>query len=163
MSRQTDLEELVLHEGTSMDGIVVLIRMGQDPGWDRMKRLIDALKELDEILRGQTTLDRRLSYAFWALAFYGQQDIGSWAREGRPWPPELANEELISLLTYVECLFEGGLTEIRAAIDNFQRTSFNAVAMQVDELGDMELLRSVEGEGYWLHYLGRFEYEPRHG
>jgi hypothetical protein len=46
---------------------------------------------------------------------------------------------------------------------NSQRTSFNAVAMQVNELGDMELLRSVEGERYWLHYLGRFEYEPRHG
>lgn len=54
------------------------------------------------------------------------------------------------------------LSEIRAAINNSARTSFNAVAMQVDELGDRGLLRSVEGEGYWLHYLGRFEYEPRH-
>ena len=55
------------------------------------------------------------------------------------------------------------LSEIRAAVSNSPRTSFNAVAMQVDELGDMGLLRSVEGEGCWLHYLGRFEYEPRHG
>jgi len=111
MSRQTDLEELVLREGTSLDGIVVLIRMGQDPGRDRMKRLIGALKELDKILRGRTTLDRRLAYAFWALATYVEQNIHSWAQEGRQWPPELASEELIDVLTYVEYLFEGGLTE----------------------------------------------------
>ena len=111
MSRQTDLEELVLREGTSLDGIVVLIRMGQDPGRDRMKRLIGALKELDEILRGQTMLDRRLAYAFWALASYTEQNIRSWTREGREWPPELANEELIDLFTGVEYLFEGGLTQ----------------------------------------------------
>ena len=118
MSRQTDLEELVLHEATSVDGVLVLIRMGQDPGRDRMKRLIDALKGLDEMLRGQTTLDRRLAHAFWALAFYAQQDIDSWTREGRQWPPELANEEMISLLTYVEYLFEGGLTEKEADPDS---------------------------------------------
>lgn len=53
------------------------------------------------------------------------------------------------------------LSEIRAAIDRSPRTPFNAVAMQVDELGDEEQPRSVEGQGYWLHYLGRFEYEPR--
>ena len=111
MSRQTDLEELVLHEATSMDGIVVLIRMGQDPGRDRMKRLIGALKELDEILRGQTVLDRRLAYAFWAIAFYTAQHVDSWVREGREWPPELANEEVIDVSTYVEYLFEGGLTQ----------------------------------------------------
>lgn len=111
MSRQTALQELVLHEATSMDGIVVLIRMGQDPGRDRMQRLIGALKELDDILRGQTTLDRRLAYAFWALATYVEQNIHSWVREGRQWPPELANEELVDLLISVEYLFEGGLTE----------------------------------------------------
>jgi len=111
MSRQAELEELILYEGTAMDGIPVLIRMGQDPGRERMKRLNRALAELEEILRGQTTLDRRLAYAFWALATYVDQNIRSWAREGREWPPELMNEELIELLMKVEYLFEGGLTE----------------------------------------------------
>lgn len=110
MSRQTELEELVFHEATAIDGIVVLIRMGQDPGPERMHRLNSAVKEMDEILRGQTTLDRRLAYAFWSLAYYVDQNLNSWAREGREWRPELINEESIELGIHIENLFEGGLT-----------------------------------------------------
>lgn len=53
------------------------------------------------------------------------------------------------------------LSSIRAAIESSSRASFNTVAIQVDELSDQQQVRSVEGPGYWLHYLGRFEYEPR--
>lgn len=114
VTRQAELEELIFHEGTAIDGIVVQVRMGQDPGPERMKRLNSALQELDEILRGQTTLDRRLAYAFWALGTYVNQNLHSWAREGRQWRPELMNEELYELLMHVEYLFEGGLTEEEA-------------------------------------------------
>lgn len=109
MTRQAELEELVFHEAWDLDGVRILIRMGQDPGRERMRKLIDALKELDEILSGQRTLDRRLAYAFWTIANV-EQDLGSWAREGREWPPELTNEELIELLMSVEYLFEGGVS-----------------------------------------------------
>ncbi|MCU0960620.1 MAG: hypothetical protein MUF48_11000 [Pirellulaceae bacterium] len=114
MSRQTELEELVFHEAFSMDGIAVMVRMGQDPGAERMASLISAMKELDEILRGQTVLDRRLAYAFWSLASSLDGNLHSWAREGRQWRPELIHEELYNLLLYVEYLFEGGLTKDEA-------------------------------------------------
>jgi hypothetical protein len=111
MSRQTDLEQLILHEAFAVDGILISIRMGQDPGRARMRRLNRALEELDGILRGQSTLDRRLAYACWALASHVDRNIRSWDREGREWPAELMNEELIGLLIHVENLFEGGLTD----------------------------------------------------
>jgi hypothetical protein len=114
MSRQTELEQLVINESCATDGIVILIRMGQDPGRERMKRLNAALKELDEFLQGQTTMDRRLAYAFWSLAHYVDQELRSWTRAGREWPAELTNEELIELLIYVDNLFEGGLTDEEA-------------------------------------------------
>lgn len=114
MSRQTELEQLVIHESCALDGVVILLRMGQDPGRERMQRLNAALEELDGYLRGQTTLDRRRAYAFWSIAHYVDQEIQSWIRAGREWPAELTNEELIELQIRVENLFEGGLTDDEA-------------------------------------------------
>ena len=114
MSRQSELEQLVIHESCALDGIVILIRIGQDPGRERMQRLNAALAELDEYLRGQITLDRRLAYAFWSLAHYVDQELQSWTRAGREWPAELTNEELMELQINVENLFEGGLTDDEA-------------------------------------------------
>ena len=110
MSRQTELEELVFHESCAEDGIVIMLRMGQDPGRERMHRLNSALKELDELSRGQTTLDRRLAYALFALAVYPDQETRSWAHAGREWLRELVSQEVIELMIHVESIFEGGLT-----------------------------------------------------
>lgn len=53
------------------------------------------------------------------------------------------------------------LSAIIAALNRSPSVRFNTVAMQVAELTEAGRLRSVTGDGYWLHYLGRFEYEPR--
>lgn len=110
MSRQAELEELIFYESCAEDGIVIAIRMGQDPGRERMRRLNSVLQELDEITRGQTTLDRRLAYALFGLAVYPDQETRSWTRAGREWPRELISRELIELAIHVEGIFEGGLT-----------------------------------------------------
>ena len=109
-SRQAELEALIFHESCAVDGIAIMIRMGQDPGRERMRRLNSVLQELEELTRGQTTLDRRLAYALFGLAVYPDQETRSWARAGREWPGELVSEELIELVIHVERVFEGGLT-----------------------------------------------------
>lgn len=110
LSRQAELEALIFHESCAVDGIAIMIRMGQDPGRERMRRLNSVLQELEELTRGQTTLDRRLAYALFGLAVYPDQETRSWARAGREWPLELVSEELIELVIHVERIFEGGLT-----------------------------------------------------
>lgn len=111
MSRRTELEQLVIHEATSIEGIPVLIRMGTDPGRERMKILNDALEELEDLLKGEETLDRRFAFSLFALAFYVDSNINSWIREGREWPPELVNEEAPRLIMQVEYVLEGDLFE----------------------------------------------------
>lgn len=110
MSRQAELEALIFQESCTVDGIAIMIRMGQDPGRERLRRLNTVLQELEELTRGQTTLDRRLAYALFGLAVYPDQETRSWARAGREWPVELVSEELIELVIHVERIFEGGLT-----------------------------------------------------
>ena len=111
MSRQAELEALIFHESCAEDGIVIMIRMGQDPGRERMRRLNNALQELDELTRGQTVLDRRLAYALFGLAVYPDQETRSWTRAGREWPEDLVSREVIELGIHVENIFEGGLTD----------------------------------------------------
>ena len=83
MSRQAELEALIFDESCAEDGIVIMIRMGQDPGRERVRRLNNALQELDELTRGQTVLDRRLAYALFGLAVYPDQETRSWTRAGK--------------------------------------------------------------------------------
>ena len=60
MSRRSEVEELVIQEAAAEDGIVVEVRMGRDPGRERMKKLNSALEELEGLLQGERTMDRRL-------------------------------------------------------------------------------------------------------
>jgi hypothetical protein len=109
MSRRAELEQFVIREAVSEDGIPVLIRMGTDPGRPRMKELNAALGELERLLEGERVLDRRFAYALYALAYYVSTNVDSWLREGREWPAEFVDEELDELLMHVESILDGGL------------------------------------------------------
>ena len=62
--------DLILREtwGDLPASYVVSIRMGEDPGPDRMATLLAALKILHDGLRGQTQIHRRLAYCLDCLA-----------------------------------------------------------------------------------------------
>ena len=107
MSRRSELEELVIREAAAEDGIVIEVRMGRDPGRERMKKLTSALEELDQLLREEQTLDRRLAYSLYALSVYVDQNMNSWAEQGREWREEFVNDEVPTLVMYVEYLLEG--------------------------------------------------------
>lgn len=51
---------------------------------------------------------------------------------------------------------EMDLSEIQSAITRSSRTDFNTVAMQTAELSDKSTFRTIKADGYWIHYLGRF-------
>ena len=117
MSRRTELEELVIREAAAEDGIVIEVRMGRDPGRERMKKLNSALEELDELLREEQTLDRRLAYSLYALSVYVDQTMNSWAEQGKAWPEEFVNHEVPTLVMYVAYCLEGDAFKVYVGDD----------------------------------------------
>ncbi len=107
MMKPHEAVQLILDEGLAPDGIVVRLRMGDDPGAERMARLIAALRTVFDDLAGAETLDRQLAYALFALACHGESPVESWGRQGRSWRSELVEMELPTLLLAVESVLSG--------------------------------------------------------
>lgn len=95
---------LILHEGLEMDGIAVLVHAGDDPGRDRVRTLIAALRVAYEGLRGRSQVDRRLAYALFALSF-GVQGTLAGEHRSREWSEELLTQEQYQLGMAVEGIF----------------------------------------------------------
>ena len=81
--------------------------MGDDPGPERMARIIAATRVVFEELRGAEAVDRRLAYALYGLACYCESEVVSWAGRGHSWRRALTDRELPALLTAVESVFSG--------------------------------------------------------
>ena len=99
--------QLILDEGSSTEGVVVLIRMGIDPGKDRMDQLLEALQLVFVDLSDQLEIDRELAYALFGLANHVEANINSWISQGKKWPDRLVDRELPELLMAVESIFCG--------------------------------------------------------
>jgi hypothetical protein len=63
---------IVLDEGIGPAGIVVALRMGEDPGPERMSRVVATMRVLFDELRGAEAIDRQLGYATFGLAYYAE-------------------------------------------------------------------------------------------
>lgn len=104
--------ELIWFESCEVGGIVVSLRMGEDPGPERMQGVLHALRCVFEGLRGAVLIERRLAYALYALAVYSESQVESWAKQGRVWRDELLAEEIPNLIMAVESIFSGEWSEL---------------------------------------------------
>ena len=96
----TEALALVIHEGTSADGMVVETRAGIDPGVTRVRRLHEALVVLAAELAQATTLDRRLANALYGLSFHLSATLEHWLQ--CEWI-----EDYSQILEAIEAIFEG--------------------------------------------------------
>lgn len=103
---------LVLDESFGENGIVLLLRMGDDPGRQRMRRLLTALHVILEEWRGVATLDRAMAHALYSLAAEADAHVASWARQGRVWREELADDEIPNIMIAVESIFADDAEEM---------------------------------------------------
>jgi len=83
------------------------IRRGEDPGSERMQRLIAALGAVFESLAGHTEINRHLAAALFTLGADVPLMVGSWASKGHVWRPAFMEQEVYKLLTGVQNIFEG--------------------------------------------------------
>lgn len=100
--------ELILSEshqgGADLPGV---IRRGEDPGSERMARLISALGTVFESLTGHTEINRQLAAALFTLGADVPLMVSSWASKGHIWRQEFTEQEIYKLLTTVQSIFEG--------------------------------------------------------
>jgi hypothetical protein len=87
-------------------GLPVCVRVGDDPGAERMRRLVLALRVVFDGLAGREAVDRKLAGALYGLALYVVVPVGSGTRS-RAWRAEFVDVEVVRLGAAVESIFEG--------------------------------------------------------
>ena len=99
---------LVLYEGGGGDerSLHVLFHGGEDPGPERMRRLLAALRVVFDAHAGKTVLDRGLAAALWAIGNTTWDKYWQWPEHRRAERPGL-EDEVVELITAVESVFLG--------------------------------------------------------
>ena len=94
----------MLREGLGEDGLPVCVRMLEDPGPERMRRLLLALRVVFDGLHGRSAIDRRLAGALYYFSACVFQPVTSGAR-GVKWRDEFVATEVVRLEAAVESIF----------------------------------------------------------
>jgi hypothetical protein len=88
------------------DSLLANVRQGLDPGRERMRELISALRTVFHSLDKQAELDRHLAAALFTLGSDVPLTISSLASRGQMWRKEFMEEEVYELLMGVQSIFE---------------------------------------------------------
>jgi hypothetical protein len=88
------------------DSLLACVRNGEDPGVEKMQRLISALSTLFHSLNGQVELPRSLAAALYTLGSDVPLTISSLASQGHSWRKGFMEVEVYDLLMVVQSIFE---------------------------------------------------------
>lgn len=102
-----EAKELIISEATDEHGILMMVRMGDDPGPARIREVLRAMRILFDSLEGQNQISRPLAHALFRLAYNVPWHIDSWERAGATWRKGLINEEQTDLINAIESIFKG--------------------------------------------------------
>ena len=88
------------------DSLLALVRGGEDPGAERMRRLVSALAVVFHSLGGRREIERRLAGALFTLGSDVPLTISSLASKGHAWRKRFMEDEVYELLVGVQSIFE---------------------------------------------------------
>ena len=88
------------------DSLLASVRQGHDPGQERMRQLVRALRTVFHSLDKQAELDRHLAAALFTLGSDVPLTISSLASKGQIWRREFMETEVYELLMGVQSIFE---------------------------------------------------------
>lgn len=103
--------ELITSEA---DSLLATVSGGDDPGPERMRRLISALAVAFHSFSGRGEIDRRLASALFTLGSNVPLTISSLANRGHVWRKGFMEEEVYELLVGVQSIFEDRTFEAEA-------------------------------------------------
>ena len=101
----SEARDLVIRESVGEAGVLVELRMGRDPGPDRMEKLFDAIRVLFDELHEQATMERELAAALHQLDSQIEAQVSSWETRGKTWREALIDDEVPRLALAVESIF----------------------------------------------------------
>ncbi len=87
-------------------GIIQVVRRGEDPGAERMHQLVAALRVLFNELEGEIALKRELAAALFSLGSDLPLTISTWANKGHVWRRGLMENEIYEMLLGVQSIFD---------------------------------------------------------
>ncbi|MCA1615410.1 MAG: hypothetical protein LC800_15170 [Acidobacteria bacterium] len=96
------------------DSLLASVRGGEDPGTERMRRLISALAVIFHLLDGRSEIDRRLASALFTLGSDVPMTISALANKGHVWRKGFMEQEVYELLVGVQSIFEDRSFEAEA-------------------------------------------------
>lgn len=102
-----EARDVILFEGwpdLREEAMFVMVRMGDDPGSQRMQRLLEAMNLTHKSLRGQQSIDRKLAGALWLLGDTLLTNYQSWAAQGRKWRDDF-EQEILEVFDLCEAIF----------------------------------------------------------
>ncbi|HKY04281.1 MAG TPA: hypothetical protein VJQ56_05305 [Blastocatellia bacterium] len=88
------------------EGLLASVKNGEEPGAERMNRLISALAVVFRALGGRVEIDRKLAAALFALGSELPLTISSLASRGHVWRKGFMEDEVYELLMGVQSIFE---------------------------------------------------------
>ncbi len=88
------------------DSLLASVKNGEEPGTQRMSRLISALAVIFHSLGGRAEIDRKLAAALFALGSELPLTISSLASRGHSWRRGFMEDEVYELLMGVQSIFE---------------------------------------------------------
>jgi hypothetical protein len=102
-----DAVTLIITEARSSgDSLLTSVRNGEDPGTERMRRLISALDTIYNSLSGHVELNRGLAAALFSLGSDVPLTISALASKGHAWRRGFMEVEVYELLVGVQSIFE---------------------------------------------------------
>lgn len=104
---ESQARQLLSDEAFGPDGLLVKVRMGDDPGPERFDRVLAAVRTVFDAIGNAQTIDRPLAHALFALANDVEGQVGGWMDRGMIWRSRLVDQELPNLLMAVESVFAG--------------------------------------------------------
>jgi hypothetical protein len=111
-----DAVALIISEArNSGSGLLISLRNGEDPGTERMRQLVSALRTIFDALHGQAELDRQLAAALYTLGSDVPLTISALASKGQSWRREFMEVEVYELLIGVQSIFEDRWFETESA------------------------------------------------
>ena len=98
---------LIISEAGPQDGsLLAIVRGGEDPGAERMRKLVSALAVVYHSLGGRREIDRKLASALFTLGSDVPLTISSLASKGHGWRKGFMEGEVYELLVGVQSIFE---------------------------------------------------------
>ncbi|MFN2452634.1 MAG: hypothetical protein ABR577_00255 [Pyrinomonadaceae bacterium] len=106
MNSEEAVKVIIYEAHTGTEGVLASVRKGEDPGAERMRNLIRALKVVFELLQTETELNRILAAALFVLGSDVPMSISSWANKGQIWRKGFMEEEVYEMLMGVQSIFD---------------------------------------------------------